>query len=807
MSGSVNYGLYVDRESGTFDISIDYYVPGYDDPETGESFYETNWSFYFYDHNSGSGGGGGGYGWDSGWAPLSIGFPGGDQIMDATLDFYAQNWFSGENVSMQWHILNAGLATQGVTLTGLATADIILSGYGDDSLSGLGGDDYLDGGDGDDVIDGGEGNDEIWGGGGADAMTGGGGHDRYYVDSVDDIVVEAEGGGNDIVFSSVSYTLADHVESLSLAWPGLLNGTGNAGANNLYGNESTNILRGLGGDDSLFGYGGDDRLLGGDGDDYLDGGFGDDRMAGGIGNDSYVIDCIADRVFEEAGEGVDEARVLAAAYRLGDHVENLTNVGDAATFRGVGNSLANVITGSWQRDILLGMAGADVLAGGDGNDVLQGGADGDLLQGGDGFDVASYAHATSGVTANLHRGRGMAGEAMGDRFESIEGLAGSDHGDLLLGDIGNNRLLGGGGDDDLRGGGGNDWLNGGAGADRLDGGLGQNGVSYVGSATGVAIDLASQTASGGDADGDILANFVHAEGSDGNDVIVGDGRANLLSGRGGDDRLEGGGGADILRGGAGADMLIGGAGMDSADYGTSSAGVTINLADGTALGGDATGDSFESIERVIGSAHGDSITGDDNANMLSGGDGDDLLTGGGGNDVIRGGFGVDTMDGGEGRDTISYQGSTNWVSVFLYAGVAYGSEGAGDSLIGFENIRGSEMGDALYGDGGNNRIEGGGGGDYIVGGAGRDVLVGGDGDDAFLMTTDSGVDTIVDFLPGGGWEDRIHVDMGGAFADFDSIMAVATQVGDDTVIDFSGGNILILAGVDRSALTAQDFVM
>jgi len=58
MSGSINYGLYVDRESGTFDISIDYYVPGYDDPETGESFYETNWSYYFYDHNSGIGGGG-----------------------------------------------------------------------------------------------------------------------------------------------------------------------------------------------------------------------------------------------------------------------------------------------------------------------------------------------------------------------------------------------------------------------------------------------------------------------------------------------------------------------------------------------------------------------------------------------------------------------------------------------------------------------------------------------------------------------------------------------------------------------------
>src|SRR5262249_57393078 len=74
---------------------------------------------------------------------------------------------------------------------------------------------------------------------------------------------------------------------------------------------------------------------------------------------------------------------------------------------------------------------------------------------------------------------------------------------------------------------------GGAGADSMDGGAGINALSYVGSSTGVYINLGNCETAGGDAQGDNIAptgvvNFQNVTGSDFNDVLFGDGRANLL---------------------------------------------------------------------------------------------------------------------------------------------------------------------------------------------------------------------------------------------------------------------------------------
>src|SRR3546814_1633273 len=57
----------------------------------------------------------------------------------------------------------------------------------------------------------------------------------------------------------------------------------------------------------------------------------------------------------------------------------------------------------------------------------------------------------------------------------------------------------------------------------------------------------------------------------------------------------------MLDGGAGADLLDGGAGIDRVDYGSSGAGVVIDLADGPASGGEAAGDRLVGIEAVDGS--------------------------------------------------------------------------------------------------------------------------------------------------------------------------------------------------------------
>jgi VCBS repeat-containing protein len=130
--------------------------------------------------------------------------------------------------------------------------------------------------------------------------------------------------------------------------------------------------------------------------------------------------------------------------------------------------------------------------------------------------------------------------------------------------------------------------------------------------------------------------------NDTNVALVANGSgAVTFSGSEGVDELVGGAGDDTLIGGTGADILDGGAGSDTANYADSAAAVTIDLGAGSALGGDAAGDTLASIENLIGSTYDDTLTGDAGANVLTGGDGDDILIGGDGNDTLTGGDGND----------------------------------------------------------------------------------------------------------------------------------------------------------------------
>jgi serralysin len=75
-----------------------------------------------------------------------------------------------------------------------------------------------------------------------------------------------------------------------------------------------------------------------------------------------------------------------------------------------------------------------------------------VLNGGAGFDTASYAGSTAGVTINLATGAASGGEAAGDILGAgIENLRGSGHSDALTGNGGNNVLNGGLGSDTLSG--------------------------------------------------------------------------------------------------------------------------------------------------------------------------------------------------------------------------------------------------------------------------------------------------------------------------------------------------------------------
>ncbi len=186
---------------------------------------------------------------------------------------------------------------------------------------------------------------------------------------------------------------------------------------------------------------------------------------------------------------------------------------------------------------------------------------------------------------------------------------------------------------------GDDVLKGGGGADSLFGGSGKDTASYAGSAA-VQINLASNVAKGGDAEGDTFSGIESLIGSDFADTLIGSAA---------DNKIDGGAGSDMLRGAAGADQLIGGTGADVASYAGSLAGVSVNLSTGAASGGDAQGDTFSGIDGLIGSSNIDTLVGNSGVNRIAGGLGSDTLTGLGNVDT----FVFDTAPGATNIDTIT----------------------------------------------------------------------------------------------------------------------------------------------------------
>ena len=513
----------------------------------------------------------------------------------------------------------------------------------------------------------------------------------------------------------------------------------------------------------------------------------------------------------------------AGGHAQGDTLSSIENlIGGIYADVLTGDTGANRLQGGYGNDILAGGAGHDlleggdsddVLVGGDGNDVLLGGSGADILQGGAGADVlngsqssndtASYADSTA-VTVSLKTGNAVGGFAAGDTFIDIENLIGSSYADFLKGDDGSNRLEGGAGDDIIEGGKGSDVLIGGAGNDT---------VRYGFSDAGVTVNLLTGVGKAGFGNSDSLSgieNLIgsqhadHLRGDNGNNRLAGGGGADTLQGDAGNDVLIGGAGNDILRGGASGDVLNGGAGTDTASYDDASA-VTVSLETGNVAGSFAVGDTFVSIENLIGSAYADFLKGDAGANRLDGGAGDDLL---------EGGAGVDVLVGGMGSDTARYAGSGAGVTISLLTGNTAGGHAAGDTLISIENLFGSSYADFLKGDAGanrlegkagNDRLEGEAGNDRLEGGDGNDVLIGGAGDDRFIFADGFGNDTVTDFVAGAGTDDRLDFSDHSILNGYATVMAAASQQGADTVIDI-GSDRIKLIGVTRTDLHQDDFV-
>ncbi|MFG6448763.1 PA14 domain-containing protein [Roseateles sp. BYS180W] len=598
-------------------------------------------------------------------------------------------------------------------------------------------------------LSGGMGDDWLEGGAGADTLIGGEGHDTAsYL------------GALGAVNANLSDASANVGDAAGDSYQSIENLEGSEYNDTLTGDDNANVLMGNPGDDQLFGRGGNDTLIGGAGADIMDGGEGVDLVDYSASTSSVQVD------LSLGGRGGDAT---------GDQYSNIENV-----------------LGTRYADSIVGDASANVLDGQKGADTLEGGAGADTLIGGEGSDTASYTRSGAAVRVDLATGGADGGDATGDKYESIENLAGSQFDDQLQGDNANNRLLGDGGNDwlegrmgndTLRGDDGDDTLTGGTGADTLEGGAGIDTADYQASAEAVHVDLSSGKGRGGDAEGDLLSTIENIAGSAGNDTLYGDAGANLLSGRAGDDWLEGG---------SGADTLDGGEGKDTAAYGRATAGVLANLADASHNLGDAAGDQYSSIENLSGSAFNDTLTGDLGDNRIAGDAGDDL---------IAGAAGADTLDGGEGIDTATYIASGRGVNVDLFASTASGGDATGDLLTGIENLTGSNSADQLRGDAGVNVLSGMAGDDVLEGRGGADVLDGGDGSDTATYASASA----------GVWADLLtpRINAGDAAGDqyisIENLSGSAlndTLAGDDADNRLSGqaGNDVLIGGLGADVL-------
>lgn len=381
------------------------------------------------------------------------------------------------------------------------------------------------------------------------------------------------------------------------------------------GTPEADVLEGTAGRDVIVGLGGRDQIRGLGGDDLVCGGARSDDIDPGAGND-----------------GVSAGRANDAVW---------PSPGDDDVFGGRGSDY--LYAGAGQDRIFGGPGRTDVIRDGAGNSVIDGGpGTGDLVI----FDTASAV--TVDLAAGTASGHGS------DSLARVESVVGSASDDVIIGNDRPNWLSGRAGDDVLTSGGGGmlgcpnprlswpvlpplrcaDVLEGGDGDNTLDGGDGLDVVRF--SDSPVTVDLEGGTAT--EADGtDTLTNIEAVEGSQWDDVLIGDDADNVFAPLLGN---------DVVQAGAGVDLIVFLGGATTVDLG---AGTATSAAD-PFFGSDPSMYTISGIEDVRGTRYADTITGDPGPNHLMGLEGGDTISGGEGDDVLDGGAGIDVLDGGPGTD-------------------------------------------------------------------------------------------------------------------------------------------------------------
>jgi Ca2+-binding RTX toxin-like protein len=563
------------------------------------------------------------------------------------------------------------------------------------------------------------------------------------------------------------------------------------------------------------------------GNDTLNGGIGADALFGGLGNDHYIVDSLADKVNEVAGQGVDRV-VSSISYTLGLNVENLL-LDAAGPVNGTGNTLdnridggigANVLDGGTGNDWLIGYELDDTLVGGAGDDKLDGGFEDDVMNGGIGNDT--YYVGTSGAVVNEAAAQGtdtiIASISLSlGLIANVENLTLTGSTDLIAtGNTLSNLIQGNDGKNILYGGDGDDTLNGGIGIDKLVGSFG-NDVYIIGADADTIVEEADQGIDEIRAEQtfSLLTLYPNVErltltGS-GNFTGQGNGLVNVINGNSGSNTLHGFGGNDTITGGLGNDTLNGGEGNDSLNGGKGDDYYDVDAAGDKVV--EAAGEGFDTVQTSLGSyvlganveglifeefanaAVGtgntldNSLEGNESNNKLDGqtgndtligGLGNDTLIGGIGNDSLDGGTGVDAMNGGSGNDTYTVESMSDQVQELANGGTDTVRSAVNFTLsANLENLVllagrtgiGNDFNNVITGSGGADTIQGGKGNDSLFGDSSGDNISGGDGND--LIEGGIGADT----LQGGAGNDTFLY----------RLTNIIDPIGGDVIVGFETG--------------------
>jgi Ca2+-binding RTX toxin-like protein len=491
---------------------------------------------------------------------------GGDGDDFVSFDGYAT---SAVVIDLRAGTLSGGRSSGSATLISIENAiggafgDLLVAydgtGLIGSQLEGRGGNDTLLGGLALDNLFGDSGDDEMRGGGGNDFLAGGTGADFMFGDAGDDAielsVLGADsgndtvdgGGGTDYLFytGARSALVVDFVAGTisgghlggggSKAFFEIENFIAGDGADRITGDAQANVLQGGFGSDTIAGGAGNDTIYGGiaenpfDQHEEISGGSGTDMLTGGGSADDFVFD---------VAPGVANADLIT---NFAPGSDEIVLDGDVHADAGPSGELTAGDARFWSSGTGLAHDGDDR--------VIYNSATGELW-----YDADGNGAGARQLIATLQGALGLAATDI-----TIVDGSGGGGGQLINGTSGNDTLTGTAGNDTINGLGGFDQILAGAtgGADVIDGGAHFDTLDFkAGATSGVTVDFAAGSVTGGSSGTISFTSIERVIGSDFADRLGGNAAPQTMNGGAGADTLWGGGGLDVLRGGAGADSFV-----------------------------------------------------------------------------------------------------------------------------------------------------------------------------------------------------------------------------------------------------------